>query len=306
MAHQWRFIALVSYPCLSANQQQNLPELIQAKALPKMYEDSTHQLWDCDTDQGSIILKICNDDNVADSTFWQGMSLLFDVDLANQLGEFRPVYDMLSRFSPLVIPSFIAAGSIFQDEQAFIAAIKVAGNMINASDTNDALVVGLADQIAKLHSYTHVKWGRLGQAKFDSTQWTQRLGFTLKSLGEKESSIPTQLLSEATELAAQCTAEQFSPIMLDLRWDQFLHQDGKLAALVDLDAFVFAPRELELIMLEYLLDAQQATLFIDEYQKTHAFPDLAPYRTPYRLLLFMMNVLGEKDVDSWMQATTRF
>jgi aminoglycoside phosphotransferase (APT) family kinase protein len=297
---------LVSYPCLSANQQQNLPELIQVKALPKMYEDSTHQLWDCDTDQGSIILKICNDDNVADSTFWQGMALLFKVDLAKQLGDFRPVYNLLNRLSPLAIPNFIAAGSVSLDEKAFIAAMKVAGNMINASDINDDLVVGLANHIAKLHSHTHFKWGRFGQAEFDSKQWAQRLKFTLKSLGERQASIPAQLLSEVIELAGQWPAEQFVPIMLDLRWDQFLQQDGKLAALVDLDAFVFAPPALELIMLEYLLDAQQATLFIAEYQKTHALPDLAKHRAPYRLLLFMMNVLGEKDVDSWMQAPNRF
>jgi len=271
-----------------------------------MYEDSTHQLWDCDTDQDSIILKICNDENVAASTFWQGMSLLFEVDLASQLGEFRSVYNLLNRLSPLVIPNFIAAGSVSQDEHAFIIANKVAGKMINASDINDALVVGLAGHIAKLHSCTHVKWGRLGQVKFDSKQWIQRLKFTLKSLGEAQDSVSAELLSEATEQVAQCMAEQFSPIMLDLRWDQFLHQDGKLVALVDLDAFVFAPPELELIMLEYLLDAPQATLFIAEYQKTHALPDLGQYRTPYRLLLFLMNVLGEKDVDSWMQAPTRF
>jgi hypothetical protein len=306
LAHQWRFIALVSYPCLSINQQQNLPELIQAKALPKMYEDSTHQLWDCDTDQGSIILKICNDDNVADSTFWQGMAWLFKVDLAEQLGDFQSVYNLLNRLSPLVIPNFIAAGSVSQDEKAFIVAMKVAGSMVNTSDINDDLVVGLANHIAKLHSHTHFKWGQLGHAEFDSKQWIQRLKFTLKSLGEKQASVSTQLLSEAIELASQWSAEQFVPIMLDLRWDQFLHQDGKLAALVDLDAYVFAPRELELIMLEYLLDAQQATLFIAEYQKTHALPDLAQHRIPYRLLLFMMNVLGEKDVDSWMQAPTRF
>jgi hypothetical protein len=94
--------------------------------------------------------------------------------------------------------------------------------------------------------------------------------------------------------------------MPDLRWDQFLENDGKLSALVDLDAFVFAPRELDFILLEYLLNQQQARVFAQQYQQSHSLPDLSVVRKPYRLLLFLMNVLGEEDIDTWMQAAARF
>ena len=111
---------------------------------------------------------------------------------------------------------------------------------------------------------------------------------------------------EALNQVTGISVENFVPIMPDLRWDQFLQYDGKLSALVDLDAFVFGPRELELVLLEYLLDQQQAELFMLHYQQMHAMPDLSEVRTAYRLLLFLMNVLGEKNIDIWMQASIRF
>ena len=94
--------------------------------------------------------------------------------------------------------------------------------------------------------------------------------------------------------------------MPDLRWDQFLRQQDKLSALVDLDAIVYGPRTLEFVLLEYLLDPSQAECFAAEYQNYQVIPDLTDVRLPYRLLLFSMNVLGETDLDEWLNHPHRF
>lgn len=297
---------MVAYPYLSPEQQQDLPELIQATALPAIYEDSTHQLWQCDTSQGQLILKICSKNNIDKSTFWQGMANLFAVDLPRQLGEFDQVYKTLTTLSPLAIPEYIASGSISQQTQAFILATKLSGAMINNVEIDDDMVISLANHIGDLHQYEQKYWGRFSQADFDAQQWPLRLQYTLIALADKQSMIATELLDEVIEYTANCTVDKFVPIMPDLRWDQFLQQNGSLSALVDLDAFVYGPRELEFVLLEYLLDGQQAILFTEHYQRNHSLPDLTQVRKPYRLLLFMMNVLGEKDVALWMQAPTRF
>ena len=298
---------MVAYPNLSSEQQQDLPELIQATALPVMYEDSTHQLWQCETSQGQLILKICSKNNIDKSTFWQGMANLFDVDLPKQLGEFDPVYKTLTTLSQLAIPEYIASGSSSQQTQAFILAKKLSGIMINDTEVDDDMVIGLANHIGNLHQHGKKNWGQFSQANFDAQQWPLRLQATLQVLAEKQQAIiSTEILDEVIELTANSTVEIFVPIMPDLRWDQFLQQNGNLSALVDLDAFVYGPRELELVLLEYLLNEQQAILFAEHYQKIHSLPDLTQVRKPYRLLLFMMNVLGEKDVNVWMDASTRF
>lgn len=295
-----------SYPGLSSAQQKNLPDLIQATALPMMYSDSTHQLWDCETVQGPLFLKICNSDNVSQSIFWQGMMRLFALNLPQQLGEFEQVYTFLSTQSRLEIPGYIASGSATASDPAFIAVKKIPGSMLIAAEVDNLMVITLAKHIASLHQYSKTTWGAFGQPEFTPQQWPQRLQKTLLKLAEIHNRIPTDLLLEVTELAGICTANEFVPMMPDLRWDQFLQHRGKLSALVDLDAFVFAPKELDFILLEYLLNEQQARVFAQQYQQSHNLPDLSVVRKPYRLLLFLMNVLGEEDIDTWMQADTRF
>ncbi|MFW5451904.1 MAG: hypothetical protein ACKE9I_09910 [Methylophagaceae bacterium] len=289
---------MVKYPLLSLAQQQHLPELLQASPLPKMFDDSTHQLWKCDTVEGEFMLKVCDGNAVASSTFWQGMSLLFDVQLPTQLGGFKHVYDLVSQNSPLTIPDYIASDSDNRNKQqrAFILSKMIPGSMVEPEDINDEMVKTLAKHLSQLHAQKETVWGRATAPKFAINDWSDRLQNTLKVLAEKQA-IPEELLAEALAEAKTITPDYVVPIMPDLRWDQFLKEDGKLTTLVDLDAIVFAPKELELVLLEYLLTPEQAKVFISEYPHNI---DLSQVRKAYRLLLFLMNVLGDQNPVVWM------
>lgn len=291
---------------MSLGQQQKLPELIQAQALPMQYDDSTHQLWDCDTKQGALILKVCNRYTVAQSTFWQAMLHLFDVDLPTQLNKHQQLYKKIAELSCLKIPQYIASDSATEDKQAFVAVEKIAGVQVEIDDVDDAMVRVMAEHIASLHQHRREAWGRITHSEFAPQQWSQRLQQTLKLLAPQHGNIPLALLDEAIRCAENIKVDTFVPIMLDLRWDQFLHNDGKLSTLVDLDAFALGDRALELVLIEYLLNAEQCKLFATYYQQTHLIPDLSQTRQVYRLLLFMMNVFGEKDLTIWMQAPSHF
>jgi hypothetical protein len=293
---------LVTYPKLSKQQQSLLPELIQAIAIPSLYDDSTHQLWDCETTQGDLILKVCNNTNVRQSRFWQGMNFLFSVDLIKQLGEFQSVYTKIAEFGSLKIPDYIASSSFTETAPAFIACKKLAGSMVMSADINIKMVRQLADHIAVLHQHQNKSWGQIRHPEFDRTQWPGRLQNTLIQLAKDNHAVSATLLDEAVEQAGEIKVENFVPVMVDLRWDQFLQQDGIVSALVDLDAFVYAPRELEWVLLEYLLDRQQMSEFCKTYQQITPVPVIEQVRKPYRLLLFLMNVLGEQDSERWMMS----
>jgi hypothetical protein len=115
--------------------------------------------------------------------------------------------------------------------------------------------------------------------------------------------IPKSFLHSVITQAGLVNEKIFVPIMLDLRWDQLrLLDKGQVSelALVDLDAFVIGPRTLELILLEYLLTAENFSLFKSQYMQHHDWPDYSLQKPCYQLLLFLMNVLGEQDLDRWM------
>jgi hypothetical protein len=185
---------LVAYPQLSVSQQKVLPKLIRATAMPQMFDDSTHQLWDCETKQGPLILKVCNKKSVLKSTFWLGMKSLFNVDLPVRLGEFETIYRMLSQMSPLTIPDYIASGATTKDTPAFIACKKIPGTTVHSDNVSDEMVIQLAEHLAQLHQQSQMKWGRLTQTEFDASQWSTRLQATLKLLAKEQGQVPKKQL----------------------------------------------------------------------------------------------------------------
>jgi len=294
---------LVSYPELSAEQQSDLPELLKpASRLPAMFEDSTHELWLCKTVDGPKILKVCNHKSLKNSSFWQGMNGLFNLQFPESLGYMDVAYTLLSKHSPLAIPEPTA-----YQASVFVLSDFIQGQDVEASFVTAVMVEQLAEHLAALHHVKQKNWGALHQAKFSSQDWSTRLAQTLTGLIKLHpNELPSELVAKALKQALNSQIDDFVPAMIDLRWDQFLHQQGEISAVVDLDAFVFAPRALEFVMLEYLLNDSQAEIFKARYLKDHTMPDLSGVRIAYRLLLFLMNVLGEEDIDVWMASPTRF
>lgn len=294
---------MVNYPNLTETQQQNLPALTKpAQAMSAKFEDSTHQLWHCETIDGPMVLKLCNHETIKISSFWQGVNTLFAVDFPDSLNQMQHTHTFLSEHSCLNIPEYIAS-----EASSYVLVRHIIGDDVDGETVSDPMVRKLACHLAQLHRHQLPSWGAFHHAGFSAKQWSQRLQHTLMSLAELHPmSIPNNILEYALEQAKKLDVTMFSPIMLDLRWDQMLHQQGQLSAIVDMDAFVFGPKELELVLLEYQLNKEQADCFKQAYQEMSNMPALAEQRYCYRLLLFLMNSLGETDITKWMNAPTRW
>jgi hypothetical protein len=101
--------------------------------------------------------------------------------------------------------------------------------------------------------------------------------------------------------AASIRPGAFSPVMIDIDSTQYLCQpSGEMSALVDTDAYVFGPRELDFINLEYLLTAEQARVFAGGYAEVRPLPDLSALRPVYRYLCLLLEVQGSPPLDEWM------
>jgi len=275
-----------------------------ASRIPAQFSDSSHQLWFCDTVDGPMVLKLCDHANIEQSTFWRGMNSLFAINFPASLATIAEVYHRISMISSLAIPSLITSM-----EAQFVLARWLPGNDVESSAVTTLTIKSLANHIGLMHQQQHSRWGSLQQPEYTAEDWPLRLQSTLQLLKQQQShphSIDQAVLQQALKQAEQLSENTFVPIMPDLRWDQFLMQQGKLSALVDLDAIVYGPRTLEFVLLEYLLDQSQAEQFAAEYQNYQVIPDLTDVRLPYRLLLFLMNVLGETDLNSWLNHPERF
>ncbi len=278
-------------------QQQGLPALLQpAMPMPAKFEDSTHQLWSCETSAGEMVLKVCNHQSVEKSTFWLGMNTLFGMQFPSSLGSIEAIHQLLTEHGSFKVPPYIASQS-----SSYVLTGFLVGQDVTESHITGDLVKRLAQHLARLHQHSYTKWGSIQQPKLTAEQWPHRLQQALLTLLDEQSiDIPDDIIKQAMSQLALIKVDGFVPIMADLRWDQLRILDTGDMAVVDLDAFVIGPRELELVLLEYLLTAQQAATFKIAYQQHLSWPDLSNQRLSYRLLLFLMNVLGETDLDKWL------
>jgi hypothetical protein len=292
---------LVSYPVLTPQQQKGLPALIKpVQQLPQQFEDSSHQVWVCQTADEYLVLKTCNHDSIRHSAFWQGMECLFDIGFPTSLGESEQTYLYLAEHGHFKIPEHISS-----DSESYVLVKFLEGKDLDANAVQDHWVIELAQQLSQLHSQTHSSWGSLSNPCFQVDQWSERLVITLTALAEQQM-VDQKIVQQAIEQAEAIETTCFVPIMPDFRWDQCRQLDDGRIALLDLDAFVIGSKELELILLEYILDKRQAQLFEQHYQHKIDWTELNNVRIAYRLLLFLMNVLGEQDIEKWMSAPSRF
>jgi hypothetical protein len=296
---------MLTYPLLTLLEQVDLPSLTATPtALLSQFEDSTHQVFLCDTAGGRMVLKVCDEAAVAQSGFWQGVNHLFGADFPKCLARIQLTHDLLTEQGLYAVPDFVASNcSAF--EHGFVLTRFIDGVDIDATQVPDAMVVQLAKHIARLHQQTKPTWGDCHAPMYQAAEWGERLQATLSTLAEKSNvAIPEPLLQDVLTQASRIQETMFVPVMLDLRWDQFRKVGNAQAdalALIDLDAFVMAPCSLDLVLLAYILTPQQFALFKATYKAMHDWPDYSAQKPCYQLLLFLMQVLGETDLAQWMK-----
>ena len=285
-----------------------LPAFDSVDYVPQRFSDSTHELWRLKLSQNfegesTAFLKICEN---TESPFWQILDHLFGLDLPKEIGRFSQLYDSIHKLSPLKVPKLLKSES-FLENRAYILSSEIDGSVVEADDVNVKMIQQLAFHLAALHQHQSDEGGNYITPSIKLQEWPNRLKDTLRRFAKSSTLlIPDSILEQALESCIGIDEKFFVPMMPDLRWDQFHQHQGDLYALVDLDAFVLAPRELEFVLLEYILTAEQIPDFIDIYSSYHGIPDISQVRPAYRLLLFLMEVLGEGDIQSWMNKEPLF
>jgi aminoglycoside phosphotransferase (APT) family kinase protein len=89
-------------------------------------------------------------------------------------------------------------------------------------------------------------------------------------------------------------------VLADIFPPQFLHEDGRVVAMIDIDAYVVGPRELDFVCLEYFVDEHSAALIARGYREVSQLPAIEPVRRVYRYFFWLltMNPMA-LDYDRW-------
>lgn len=294
-------------------------QITHVEFLPGLYSDSSSQIWLLQFSNefnksgfSECVLKSCDDNQAVLSTpFWEAMNLLFGLSLKKAYQNASYSYPLISSLCQLKIPT--AIDLLVGQNQAALAVEKISGSPLSSSQLSMKNIEQLSDLLIGLHQYSVSGFGRIESPKisttsfYDSNVWRQKVTEAIEVLSQKKS-IESVYIDQAIELVKQIEFSKNVPLMMDLRWDQFAQNNGDITGVFDLDAYVFAPAELDFVMLEYLLTAQQADVFKKRYfLATNCQVIISKeQRVVYRVLFYLMNALGEKDIDRWMARPVLF
>jgi len=261
-------------------------QIVDCQPLAAAYADSTHQVYRLVDAKGRVYA--LKQSQRASSPFWHQLRCLFGFDLAIESMFLPAQVERLNSMGGLPVAVCLAVGTEAASDSSYQLNAWYDGASVAASAIKLPMVQQLAAHMAALHRHESDYWGTFRSPAFSAARWWSSL---------------VRCVPDAVDLVAVLPVPKaFVPWMADLRWDQFLHDGQSLSVLVDAEAFVYAPKALDFVLLEYLLTAEQLGWWRDAYVAAGGeMPTIAQERLVYRQLLWSMQVLGEVPAEIWYQ-----
>lgn len=277
--------------------------IMDAKILDPGYSEHASDVWLVKTATNEVIVRSSRLNCEPDHEFWWGCNFLFGIDPRYMI-YFEHNAAFLKRISDIPVPEIIARKSVHDKEYLIVQ--KMNGEMPKSFiGQSEDFLHQFGTWLAKVHLHRLNYFGNLAKTKMDHKEnFHQKLSQAMTIIVDREhhhtSKIRLYLESILKELSELPSPEHFCPILIDLDPSQFLVEDGKISAIVDIEAYAVGPREFDFIGLEYVLDETASRSFINGYEEILQLPDLSHCRTVYRYLYRLLGVQGEVDLDTWL------
>lgn len=297
--------------------------IYEVSLLPSLFEDSSAEIWLIKGFAGLVNNDLTSSEYILKShkthpnqsgiySFWSIMQSLFGLDLVLSYKNAQYSYAKLAQISSLKMP--VCYDLLQGPNQMALVLEKLDGHTFHAEHLTRTTIEQFTNYLAGLHNNQQAGFGLIHEVGaelkanlFQINEWRERLKSSLMQ-SFQTTKIMGFDIAELLKAIDRLETQKYVPVMMDLRWDQFAVNNGNLMGVFDLDAYVYAPIELDFVILEYLFNADQAWQFQETYFSltgqniglTHE------QRVVYRALFFVMNALGKNDYQNWMSQPVIF
>nr|WP_239534519.1 hypothetical protein [Priestia taiwanensis] len=244
-----------------------------------------------------------------DNEFWWGNNLLFGIDPRN-VYKLESIHNMLRSTSVIPVPRVLHKGFINNKEVVVVE--KLAGETIcDFKELSCEALYSFGEGLAHIHRKT---FSYIGDVQGDFQQpldtFHEHMCTVMRKLVAHFYRDDREIASYLPELE-RIAKGLLSPvasnlILVDMDPTQFLLMGNQISGLVDTEAYAIAPRELDFVALEYLLDERSARAFQEGYSSILELPNLSQVRAVYRYLYRLLRVQGRVPIQQWMNHPTYF
>jgi hypothetical protein len=267
------------------------------------YEDHASDVWLVKTENQEVVVRSSRMKEEPNNDFWWGCKKLFGID-PRRAFELEYINNTLSDLTSIPVPRVINKGE--SDTREFVVVEKLKGKVVQSFINQPSSVLqSFGEGLAKIHKYKQNYVGNpSGKFGVSLEEFNQHLKETMAKLVSRFYNHDVEIkgrLVEMNELLNGLPIPEVSTfVLVDMDPTQFLSDGKRISGLVDTEAYVMAPRELDFVGLEYVLDEKSAMDFKIGYEKVMNLPDLTKCRTPYRYLYRLLSVQGSVSLEEWL------
>ena len=264
--------------------------------------ESSNRVYRFSLDGQRLILKENPDPAQPPSPFWWAIQELFEVDAQARRQDLFRLYAFL-RENPHIPP---AEPLLISEKYRFQLFREATGSRWEPDEFpgHPETARQLGRYLGWLHSHSLPGWG--------SPLFGGREGCFAKAMAACMAEMISLYwhgdirLKQALEELEPPEPESFYPIMPDISGNQFLYGEGfrKIAAVVDLDAYVSGPRELELTIVELCLTHGED--FRKGYEAYRPLPELSRCRSFYRFFSYLCDPWAGTDWEEFLNRPILF
>ncbi len=232
------------------------------------------------------------------SPFWQMMKDVFASDFTKQRACAKNVYDLLSR-NPHIKPATLV---LVDDEEEYQIYHKMTGNQWEPDEFPEGK--DIAYQLGQFIGYNHsipiedcdipgMDCGCIHKKLMNYME------ASIASHWNSDSVLDHQVRAYFEKLKSKTIQSNgYSLIMTDISANQFLFEENRITACVDLDAYVVGPREWELALIKNCVEDFES--FQKGYEQYQLLPDLEETTMDYyRFIMALGDIWGREEMQDF-------
>lgn len=279
--------------------------LTGGEPLSPEYSGNPNEIWRLSCASGNdLVLRVRKPEQEPDP-FWTAAADCFGLHLYT-VDDLTRHFDAVRTSIHAPVPTVRYAG--VSENSPWVAVEFIPGHsMADFAGASPATLEAVGAMVARLHEHRYDWFGSVtgthqrGLEEFWPTVVATITRLLTMTHRDVDDLVIFTILASADRLP---TPEAATPVMLD--WDptQIVMRDESTPFIIDPEAFVIAPAELDLVVWEYLLDEHSASSFVDGYVSVRPLPNPTAARDLLRVLLWLMEIQGRVPLRQWLARPT--
>jgi Ser/Thr protein kinase RdoA (MazF antagonist) len=262
----------------------------------ELVAQNSNYVYRCSGPSGQVAVRAPRVDERTSYPFWQQMQRVFGLSFPMSAAQFATVTSAVNG-AGLSAPRLVAA--VDWEGRAVFVTTWMSGDSWEPDQFPALPEVHrmLGRFLATMHERTYRGYGSVGAPlRSPGSYYKAAIASVRRELEAHQRPEGGRLLATMTACDPAAVATCFALVMPDIAANQFLFTESGIAGVVDLDAYVVGPVELELTIAEWCLTDHRS--FADGYSSVRSFPRFAEFRAFHRALMLVNEPTIDGDVDS--------